>query len=377
MKILSSTTANNNFSSHINIKKKENDMADSLFERLFSRPGRQGTFTNMSFRPGTQNNENGVVDKLANEGRPKLKFNFTVSFKFRKPIVVTNLKGEDETMDEMTFALKQASRPNPMIMYQDINFYNYRTKVATRVDYTSMQLMFYDDVENYAHNIYELYLKGISPIANIPKERASLLNSDGNNGLKNKDFNTDGIITDIRQRIDGGTGSIGPLPPTPGGEMGLIENICIRHFFFSRTERRDTPLTGVEAGNKIAENIQYVEYQFLNPKIVNMTLDELDMTQSDSNTMLLNFIYDGVYIDSPLGTKILQDERQSDENTFSIDDIRGKIIDVERLIKRIRRIDTLPDISVFDTADIFVPPITGTLPNIELPKPKVDLPPLF
>lgn len=303
-----------------------------------------------------------VVDAFTTIKRPKLKFNFTVSLKFRPPIgnrLQTSMTTNDLT-DIVTFAIKQASRPIPTVNYVDVNFYNYRTKVATKMDYGTMQVTFYDDVGNIAHNIYESYLKGISPIANIPPESADRLYS-SKRGPNNKGFN----------HPDGNTylshGSIGPLPPgiKSGGESGLIQTITIRHWFYSQVERR-----GGEGEN--AENHQYVDYHFLNPKVINMTLDELDMAQSDLNTLMMNFVYDSVYIDSP-AERAVPVILEPEKSTFTLNDIRAKVADAERLVRRVRRLDTIPDIPVIDTIGTFVGPIAGNLNKLDpLLKPDID-----
>lgn len=349
----------------------------------------KGVFKNLSYRAGTANTEQGIQDKFSTITRPKLKFNFTVTFKFRSPLFAgasgKNAKGT--MFDEVTFAMKQASRPNPTVVYQDINYYNYRTKVATKVDYGTLQLTLYDDVENNAHDLFEIYLKAISPIANKNANSAGALN-DESHPSRNKDFNLGG-----QTPLDGGTGSLGPLPIENNGEYGLLENITIRHWFFSQTEKRadEGPPTSEAESAGVAsrtgspntlnpENIQFVEYQFLNPKLINMTFDELDMTQSDVNTVMANFNYDSVYINSPRSSdrEAAPGLEFSDATTFTVDDARARIIDIQRLIRRVRRLDTLPDISILETAGLIVPPITGNLPNIQLPKPIVDnLPPIL
>ena len=354
--------------------------------------------------------ERDIADDFGRTQQPKLKFNFTVSIKFREPIRVPNLGNtDDEIMDEMTFALKQASRPNPTVSYQDVNYYNYRTKVATRTDFGTMQLTFYDDNQNLGHSLFEKYLKALSPITNLTKADANLLDENVR-GAKNNTFN---LNNDYALFSGGASSSVGPLP-SGNGRFGLIEDITIRHFYFNplnnditsvpRQSARGLTNTS-ESGRSVfnpvgqvvnqveglfgggAQNlnptstaavtptyIQYVEYQFLNPKVINMTLDELDMTQSDVNTVLMNFVYDSVFINAPQSTITPQLTTDPDNQTISVDDIRGQITDLQRLIRRVRRLDTIPDISVLETAGVIVPPISGTLPDIDLPIPQVDLP---
>jgi len=325
-----------------------------------------------------------IVDQFATIKRPKLKFNYTMTIKFRNPIdiesITTGVKSDDSRMsDEVTFALKQATRPNPTINYQDINFYNYRTKVATKMDYGAMTLTFYDDVSNYAHNMYELYLKSISPIASKRKEEANTIYS-GKEGPQNMNFNLGGGTN-----YAGGSGSIGPLQGiADGGESGLIENISIRHWFYSQLERRGDEGSTEGTRGYDPNNIQYIEYQFINPKISNMTLDELDMTQSDVNTVMMSFNYDSVYIDSPRAENAPElSTAPPASNVFTLGRVLSKVRDAERLINRFRRLDTIPDISVLSTIGSlqsggFLPPLTNPLPEgLEIPEIDIDFPITF
>lgn len=335
-------------------------------------------FRTLSFRSGIRGGgDNPIQDNLATLKRPKLKFNFTISFKLRDPMALrlkktnSNAKADGAIMaDQLTFVLKQASRPNPTVVYEDVNFYNYRTKVATKVDYGTMQIMLYDDVENFGHNLYEHYLKSLSPIAS--QQDANALFS-GKEGPQNRAFNSQDVT---KIEISGGSGSVGPLPDADiakGGESGLIEHISIRHWYLSQFESRTT-----EEGNPILLNpsLQFIEYKFLNPKVINMTLDELDMTQSDVSTVMMNFIYDSVYINSPTtADNKLQSITENPTNTFTLSDALGKVKEAKLLADRVRRISditALQALSLLEQKSI-IPPITGTFPNIKLPKPVIDL----
>ena len=310
----------------------------------------KGTLTSQSFRADAPNGSS--ADTFAN--RPyKLKFNFTATIKFRSGTTV----GPQAMEDGATFGLKQASRPNPSVSYQDVNVYNYRTKVATKMEFGSMQITFLDDSESLGHDVYEAYLKSVSPVANMKGDQANSLYS-GGSGPKNKSFNATSRSPSA--------GSIGPLPLSAGGESGVIELITIKHWYM----KGKTPTS--------------TSYEFLNPKVINMTLDELDMTQSDVSTIMMNFIYDSVYIDAPdgnaaaLGTKsVLTYQGNVDNNdaggsedtkTFDLSDLRAKISDVKRLVERFRRLDTIPDISVLGA----IGAVAKGINNIAEGKPAVD-----
>ena len=257
---------------------------------------------------------------------PKLKFNYTVQFNFNATITALLQKSNGGRssdprmgsiyMDKMEFQVKTASRPNPTVVYQDANFYNYRTKVATKVDYGTCTITFYDDVQNWAHDIYRLYLQSISPIANVQSP------------VYAPDFDGTAVSGST---LDGSpnVSSLGPL--TNGQESGLINSIIVVHQlpleYLQAVDVSADYLSGVTiTGSRsslstqiinqlnpfqvppavkpnqfspvVAADIQAntVQYVYMNPKIINFNLDDLDMTQSDVSTVSLTFTYDTVYI---------------------------------------------------------------------------------
>lgn len=192
-----------------------------------------------------------VPDRMSTFDHPKLKFNFTVQFFFRQN--VPNEQGSDEVAD-MSLAAKQATRPNINPVLQDVNFYNFRTKIRTKVEYGVCTVTLYDDASNHAHDIFKSYLNAISPIS-----RDTVLGA-----VDNLDLN--GQTT---------TASSGPLA---ANRHGVIRKIRVTHHF------RSGP----------SSDERKIHYDYLNPKIVNFVLDELDMSQSDVNTVSMTFSYDSV-----------------------------------------------------------------------------------
>ena len=196
---------------------------------------------------GIKTGKSDTADDFGGSDAPKQKFTYTVEFRFRSGL---GIKGSD-VMEQMDFGVKTTTRPSPIVNYVDVNYYNFRTKVATRVDYGAITMTFYDDIKNKAHDIFEHYIKTISPIANLNREQASLLDTLG--------------------QSPNGSASVGPLNTN---RHGIIQSIRITH------HTGDTK----------------VHYDYLNPKITTMTLDDLDMTTSEASTITFNFNYDSVNI---------------------------------------------------------------------------------
>lgn len=181
-----------------------------------------------------------IGDKFTTTESPKYKFNFYVKFNFRYN--APQEQGSDEVGSNL-LAVKQASRLTPVINYQDVNYYGFRTKVATKVDFSVVNLTFYDDCSGRSHLLFEKYMQAVSPITNI----------DNANALKDSQ-------------------TIGPL--SDGNELGLIETIEVNHFH--------------KQGK--------TKYVYMNPKITNIMLDELDMSTSDVTLVTLSFAYDSFNI---------------------------------------------------------------------------------
>lgn len=195
-----------------------------------------------------------IADDFAGLDSPKLKFNFTMSLEY----VGMNAEQGNDAPYEITFGIKQITRPAPNVIYEDVNYYNFMTKVATKVDFGVVTVTVYDDRNNRAHGIFKNYMEAISPITKRTRDQATLLDKYGQSDAS----------------------LLGPLPS--GARHGVIKNLRVNHII---------DWTG-----------KTVIYDFLNPKIQNVTLDELDMTASDVNTITFTFLYDTYHVETVDGS---------------------------------------------------------------------------
>lgn len=203
---------------------------------------------------------NNIGFDFAGKDIPKYKFLYTVSFQFGERLSQSLGEYGGWTLDEMgsnTFPCKSVSRPNISISYVDINSYNFRYKVATKTDFGTVTLTMYDDNKNSVHNLVSRYLDAISPIA-----------------LRTRD---DYHIRDMLQEF----ASLGPLPN--GEHDGLIRAMRVRHHVNMNNSHE-------------SEDRKWVDYDYINPKIQTIALDELDMSVSDVSTISITFTFDSVSI---------------------------------------------------------------------------------
>ena len=192
-----------------------------------------------------------IPDNMASTEIPKLKFNFTVQFFPRVNIFpeLGNLNPEF-----MVFQLKSVTRPSPQVNLQEVNFYNYRSKIATRIDYGTVTISFYDDPLNRAHDLFKRYFETISPVFNRTREETDSLD---------------------RRGFDGAA-SVGNLPDN--ARNGIFRALAVGQQY------------------QVAGQFRETIYNYLNPKIQQIELQELDMSMSEASMVTLTFSYDGVNI---------------------------------------------------------------------------------
>lgn len=191
-----------------------------------------------------------VADDFAGYDSPKYNFNYTIQFILARDLELDEV-GNTE-MEQMKFAVKHATRPKITIEYQDINYYNFRTRVATRTDYGVASIIFYEDNKNRATNILKKYLNTVSPVSNFKSSN---------------DMDRVGM---------GETASIGPLSADRHGPITSI--ILTHHYYDGYAPARTT-------------------YTYRNPRFVSIEFGDLDMTTSEVATVGLIFNYDTVNVE--------------------------------------------------------------------------------
>lgn len=220
-----------------------------------------------------------LPDRMSTWESPKLSFNFVCQFYFEDNIIDIGRDSNGPSPLNNKFAVIRAGRPQPTFNYTKVNFYNFRTNVATSVDYGTVNLSFYDDSANRAHDIAHTYLNAMSPISNVNSDSANNLDTLGQNLLTDLQAGPPAPGTDRRH-----SASLGPLKTR---RHGIIKRIRITHLY--------------RVGESGREAATY--YDYLNPKLTSLTLGELDMSQSVVNTVDMTFNYDSVYT-----TKVILDQ---------------------------------------------------------------------
>jgi len=198
---------------------------------------------------------------------PKYKFLFVVEFEYTTPY-------REFRDTKVAFVVKNSTRPNITFEYDDVNMYNFWTKVPKRTVYEPMTMRFYDDNQNQAMSLYNSYLRAMSPIANI--DFGNMAGISGAIESASMDFSqlgkssaTAGVLTHSY------AASLGPTIDQE--TKNIFNRIKLYHVY---REGRSMNI-----------------YHFFNPKIVSMELDDLDMADNgNGNEISFQFAYDSMYI---------------------------------------------------------------------------------
>lgn len=218
---------------------------------------------------------------------PKHKFLFKVRFIFNDPFG----SGMDTSAMEFFYAVKAIDKPKVTYDYDEVNMYNYRTKVLRMMHYEPLNVTFHDDIGNKVLNFFDYYRRCMSPHANRmstmggkPDPLAEAM------GMSYEDFSAG-------KPTPGYTAGTGFLPNNQKNILKCIELIQI-----------------------FAHGVDYNKFVFMNPKITNFDFDDVDHDVSDGNTMTASFEYDGLFVSYGNGRGGNFDDLQS----FPGDNMQGR-----------------------------------------------------
>lgn len=202
---------------------------------------------------------------------PKYKFLFVVQF---IPDAAYAPLGSNQFGPlDMAFTVKHSTRPEAHFVHEDVNYYNFRTKVPTKTEFQDMTMTFHDDTLGYASAFYKAYLGAMSPITSIENPDSGMLQEGS------MDFVDNTLVENqIIGSIAGSTyaSSLGPLA---NDAKQIFREIRLFHVY--------------DYGNTMDV------YRFMNPRISTLGLDDLDMSVGNEGSELsMTFHYDYVFMES-------------------------------------------------------------------------------
>jgi hypothetical protein len=123
-----------------------------------------------------------AIGSFADNFDPKTKFLFKVRFNFHPEILAAAKQlgvDSDKLMRELNFIVKQIDLPKVEFEYEEVNMYNFRTKVLKCIKNRELNLTFYDDTGNRAMNFVNLYMMLLKPITRQVQSPAQHLENFG------------------------------------------------------------------------------------------------------------------------------------------------------------------------------------------------------
>lgn len=210
--------------------------------------------------------------------QPKFKFMFMVELVFHPEYQQMLSSSVWNVKNEFEFVIKNSSRPNVSFEHEEINMYNYWTKVPKRTIYEPMTMRFYDDNANSSNSFYTNYMRAMSPIANVGGDGSMVYPQQ----YQENSMSPEAVIRpDTVDNLKGGA-SLGALN---NNATNILSEIRLYHLY--------------DWGRLL--NV----YHMYNPKITNMNLDDLDMAESGAGSELeVQFAYDGLYVEKSKKTTV-------------------------------------------------------------------------
>ena len=203
---------------------------------------------------------------------PKFKFLFVVQFK-----LLSNFSHLQDKLNGMAFVVKKSTKPNIKYVTEDVNYYNFRSKVITKTEFDEMSITFHDDNLNNTHEFYSAYIKAMSPILNTPNwKNPDMLEAEGMN------FPTK------NSKESNYSASLGTV--AGDSKQQVFREITLYHMF--------------DWGKQA--NI----YHFYNPRLSQLQLDDLDMSENSTSELSMNFNYDYVYVETVDASSIQWEDMQ-------------------------------------------------------------------
>lgn len=242
-------------------------------------PGQVLSVTNEFRCPPTQ-----YANYFSQHRQPKFKFMFFVSVELNPDFV--NAFGGKWSDGEMWWFIKQSSRPGVTYEYEDVNMYNFRQKILRRATFEPIQMQMYDDLYDVSHSFWTTYLRIQSPVTGHISD-LSLGDT--------TDYLEESGMSWLDPKISTATGSTLEQIRSNRGERSRRTTVL-------RNSASTAVLPGGNQHKQIIKSIKIyhvidwgrkmVVYNYVNPRINEVKLDELTWESSDPNVIDVTFDFD-------------------------------------------------------------------------------------
>lgn len=229
-----------------------------------------------------KNIENGVWDptpyasaltSFAGNLDPKFKFLFRVSFEFHpeaRDLAASMGVELDELSRNLTFVVRNIDLPKLDFDYEEVNMYNFRTKVLRSIKHSDLSLSFYDVTANHPLNFARIYMMIYMPISRMLQ--SSTIDHENYGFAFSKDVNS--LDTSYRSAME--------------NRKDILSKMTIEQFYMN--------LSG-ESINGIQNSVKLNRFQFVNPRITKFDFgDQAHENGQEPTVITASFDYDALYV---------------------------------------------------------------------------------
>jgi hypothetical protein len=211
---------------------------------------------------------------------PRTKFLFNVEFQFDDAVaqMASSLAIDPgQVSKNLSFVIKQIDLPKFEFAHEEVNQYNFRTKILKQISHKELSFSFFDDVGNNALNMLNLYLQIMSPISRgVPTTGAAL----GDHGMDFSSNYMPGLDSAIRGVL-------------PNNSTQVIRVMKVHQIYIER-----------DAYGDLNSSVFFNTYTFTNPRIISFDFSDQDHEANNAvNIITAQFDYDALNIQTRRSAK--------------------------------------------------------------------------
>lgn len=227
---------------------------------------------------------------------PKQRFLFQVEIDLN-PLVYQAVSREvsELVLKKFGFFVKSIDRPKVEYIYEDVNMYNYRTRVHTQTKQQPIKMNFWDDARNTVGEFINIYRKAHSAAA---RQETMEAGNPEETGFTFSHGILDASIRDFSHRSF-----------LPNNAKTFIKKLVVKQIYSTHSTHQSSAFA-------------LTEYTFLNPVITSFDIDDVNHESNESNGVMVEFQYDSLHIDDYEVSSIFRDSELPDYYHF----ISGKKI---------------------------------------------------
>lgn len=211
---------------------------------------------------------------------PKIKFLFRVSFVFNPSVRETAKRLSSniyEIVDRnLPFTIKTIDMPKYKFLYDEYNYYNFRTKMLKKIEHEPLSFSMYNDIANNSLDFINAYLQLLSPI----HRHQWSANSDLENSGIQPDFEDFQTPTSAQRSVLG----------SDGNAKNILDEIRIDQYYLDRSDpNQKDPRKAIKMNTFI----------FKNPRLESFDVDGNDYEEGSTPHMIsCTFDFDALHIDT-------------------------------------------------------------------------------